>query len=142
VTGTKKHYFTFNEANAQIPILESTFARLLQLNAQLKTVYSELDDAGYAPDDEDFVIDPPGAPSDVIQTLATLRTLFDAARQSVESLTDMGCVVKQIEHGLVDWYAMRAGREVLLCWKLGEKSVGFWHEIDAGFTGRQSIATF
>ena len=49
-------------------------------------------------------------------------------------------MVKHIERGLVDWYALKDGREILLCWKLGEKSVGYWHELDTGFAGRQSIS--
>lgn len=137
-----KQYFTPAEANQQIPMLEDTFSRLLQLNAQLKPTYRRLDEAGFAPRDEDFEIAPAGAPNDVIGELSTLRALFDATRDTIDGLADAGCVVKHIENGLVDWYALKDGREVYLCWKLGEKTVGYWHELDTGFSSRQPISSF
>jgi hypothetical protein len=140
VAETRRRYFTPEEANGQIPMLEETFARLLQLNAHLKRVYRRLQESGFAPADEHFEIAPPGAPDSVIGDLSTLRTLFDATREAVEHLADAGCVLKNIEHGLVDWYALKDGREVFLCWKLGEKSVDHWHEVDVGFPGRQPLS--
>lgn len=140
VAGTQRQYFTPEEANRQIPMLEERFARLLQLNAQLKHVYRRLQEIGFAPPDENFEIAPPGAPESVVGDLSTLRALFDATREAVDELAVAGCVLKNIEHGLVDWYALMDGREVFLCWKLGEKSVEHWHEIDAGFPGRKPIS--
>lgn len=137
-----KLYFTLEEANSQIPMLERTFARLLQLNAHLKSTYKEVDEAGFAPNDDDFEIAPPGATTDVVHKLATLRTLFDATHDTIDDLVDAGCVVKHIEDGLVDWYAMKDDREVFLCWKLGEKSIRYWHEVDTDYAGRQPIDTF
>jgi hypothetical protein len=43
---------------------------------------------------------------------------------------------------LLDFPAMRAGREVCLCWQRGEESIEYWHEVEAGFAGRQPIAEF
>jgi len=134
-----KRYFTPEEASEQIPMLETTFSRLIQLNAQLKPVYHSLDEAGFAPENEHFEIAPDGAPPAVVGDLSTLRALFDATRDTIQELADAGCVVKHIERGLVDWYAIKDGREIMLCWKLGEKSVDYWHELDAGFNGRQPI---
>lgn len=54
-------------------------------------------------------------------------------------LQELGCLVKSLEDGLVDFPALREGREVYLCWKLGEEDIGFWHETDAGFAGRQPL---
>ena len=58
----------------------------------------------------------------------------------VEELSDTGVELKDYELGLVDFPATRGGRHVLLCWKLGEKTIGHWHETDAGFAGREPIA--
>lgn len=55
-------------------------------------------------------------------------------------LTALGVECKSPEIGLVDFPAERDGRTVLLCWRLGEPSVQFWHEVDAGFAGRQPLA--
>ena len=75
--------------------------------------------------------------------MLTLRADIDriAARIDgyVTELEQIGCVLKGFEQGLVDFYGMQDGRMVCLCWLQGEDSVTHWHEIDAGFQGRQMI---
>ena len=63
----------------------------------------------------------------------------DQVRALVEELQGLGCYFKGVEEGLVDWYSYYAGRPVFLCWKLGEPRIEWWHQIDAGFVGRQPI---
>lgn len=58
----------------------------------------------------------------------------------VEELRQLGVEPKSATEGLVDFPAMMEGRKVYLCWKLGEPEVLYWHEIDAGFQGRQPLA--
>ena len=58
---------------------------------------------------------------------------------TMESLTSAGVHVKDPGQGLVDFPARRSGRAVWLCWKVGESSVEFWHELDGGFAGRVPI---
>ena len=142
MTDANRKYFTVGEASAMIRMLEEHFGRMLQLQAQIRGVYERLDASGYAPDDDEFDVVPVGASPEVVNELATLRTLVDALKADVGSLYHAGCIVKDIDQGLVDWYAKKGEREVLLCWRLGEKSVGFWHDVDAGFAGRRSIETF
>ena len=57
----------------------------------------------------------------------------------IGELTDLGVEFKDYERGLVDFPGERDGRPVYLCWQLGEPEVRFWHELEAGFTGRQPI---
>jgi hypothetical protein len=54
-------------------------------------------------------------------------------------LEEIGCVFKGFEAGLVDFYALREDRLVFLCWRMGEPHIAHWHEVDAGFEGRQAI---
>jgi hypothetical protein len=54
----------------------------------------------------------------------------------------MGVLIKDINTGLLDFPAIRDEREVYLCWKFGEDDIAFWHEIEEGFAGRQSIDNF
>ena len=72
-----------------------------------------------------------------------LRSELDARTERLngylQELLDLGCQFKGFDDGLVDYHAMLEGRPVLLCWKLGEPEIGWWHEIDAGFAGRQRI---
>jgi hypothetical protein len=57
----------------------------------------------------------------------------------IEKVQGMGIELKDPELGLVDFRSIREGREVYLCWQLGEEHLSFWHEIDAGFAGRQPL---
>ena len=134
-----RRYFTVAEANAMIGMLEEHFGRMLQLQAQIRSTYARLDSAGHAPGDDSFEVAPAGVSTEVVGDLATLRTLVDALKVDVGALLESGCIVKDIDRGLIDWYAKVDGRDVFLCWKLGEKEVQFWHDLEAGFAGRHPI---
>jgi hypothetical protein len=60
----------------------------------------------------------------------------------VEELRKLGVQVKGLDTGLVDFPGEIAGRPVLLCWQLGEESVQYWHDVDAGFAGRQPLPSY
>jgi hypothetical protein len=64
---------------------------------------------------------------------------FDRLRTLVHHIQDQGVIIKDMGVGLLDFPCLREGREVYLCWRYGEHGIKFWHEIDAGFTGRQPI---
>jgi len=57
----------------------------------------------------------------------------------LRELEQVGCVFKGFEPPLVDFYALREDRPVFLCWSLGEERITHWHEVDAGYAGRQPI---
>jgi len=57
----------------------------------------------------------------------------------VERVQSYGCQLKDMEMGLIDFPAIRDGREVYLCWKLGEEQIGYWHDVEAGYAGRQPL---
>jgi hypothetical protein len=57
----------------------------------------------------------------------------------LKELEAIGCVFKGFDAGLVDFYTLRDDRPVFLCWKMGEARIEHWHELDAGFGGRQPI---
>jgi hypothetical protein len=59
----------------------------------------------------------------------------------ISEIRQLGVEIKGIDSGLVDFPAEVDGREVLLCWQLGEESVQYWHEVDAGFAGRRPVET-
>ncbi len=70
--------------------------------------------------------------------IAATRALRHA-QQTVEALHALGCEVKDLEMGLVDFRSLREGREVYLCWRVGEETISYWHELDTGFGGRQPL---
>lgn len=76
------------------------------------------------------------------------RAAEDASHAAVEKLrgladelSEIGCELKDGATGLIDFPSIRDGREVFLCWRLGEPSVAYWHELDAGYNGRQIVET-
>ncbi len=60
-------------------------------------------------------------------------------RRVLENFENSGCLVKDLEKGLVDFPTLFRGEEVYLCWKLDEASIGFWHAVSDGFSGRKAI---
>jgi hypothetical protein len=135
----EKRYFTVAEVNQMIPALEETFGRMLQMYTQIRSIYQGLKQLGFAPEEDDFPLAPPGANPDVINNRANLKMLIDALQEELTALQKAGCLVKGIEAGLADWYGKKEGRDIFLCWKLGEKEIGYWHEIEEGYTGRRTI---
>lgn len=70
-----------------------------------------------------------------------LETAVDRLQGFVDELTTIGVELKDYQSGLIDFIGRHQGRDVYLCWKLGETSVLYWHELQAGFAGRQPITT-
>jgi hypothetical protein len=64
---------------------------------------------------------------------------FDAL---IHRIQDTDVLIKDINLGLLDFPALKDGREVYLCWQYGEADIAFWHEIEAGYAGRQPIDSF
>jgi hypothetical protein len=67
---------------------------------------------------------------------------FDQLDRLVHRVQEAGVIFKDLNLGLIDFPAWREEHEVYLCWKYGEEQLSYWHEIDAGFAGRQPIETF
>ncbi|HLM31874.1 MAG TPA: DUF2203 domain-containing protein [Solirubrobacterales bacterium] len=65
---------------------------------------------------------------------------FLEVRALLAELQGLGIVVRDIDRGLIDFPAIRDGREVYLCWELDEGDVAFWHELESGFRGRRPLA--
>lgn len=114
-------YFDVDEANRLVPLLIARFntvrpwaERAIELERQI-----EADGAAAA--------------------LTSERDgLIERIRQALADIVELGIEIKAVD-GLVDFRARREGREVLLCWRYGEERVGFWHELDTGYAGRQPI---
>jgi hypothetical protein len=75
-------------------------------------------------------------------TLSKLVWDFEKLDNLLHGVQDTGAVVKDMASGLLDFPAIRNGQEVYLCWKVGEDRIEYWHEVEAGFAGRQSIDSF
>ena len=128
--------YTVDEVNALLPKVIARWETVMQLRQQLKGLYQELEAAGA----------PPGhaAPADASAKVARDRAVFDglaeALKDEVEAINATGCVIRDIESGLCDWEGEHEGRIVWLCWRYGERELGWFHELDAGFRGRRPIS--
>lgn len=76
------------------------------------------------------------------RALSKLIQDFEKLDALVHRVLDMDVLIKDVNIGLLDFPALRHGREVYLCWQYGEEDIAFWHEVEAGFAGRQPIDTF
>jgi len=69
-----------------------------------------------------------------------MENKIDRLTEYVEELTLVGCEIKDYEIGLVDFRARHQGRDVCLCWKLGEDHIYYWHEQTSSYAGRQPVS--
>ena len=81
----------------------------------------------------------PSAADELQLTRLRMQGLIDQMQAAVARLDDLGIVLRDIETGLVDFPASVAGRQVWLCWRVGERGIGWWHELQDGVAGRQPI---
>ena len=125
-----KRFFTVKEVNELIPFLTERLDQLCTVHKEIRTSFSERTPSLQK------VLSLGGIPVDYryFTQLSKLQSL-------VTEICSEGCQIKDIDDGLVDFPTIWEGREVCLCWKLGEAEVAFWHEVDAGFAGRQPLRT-
>ena len=128
------HYYTVKEANTMLPQLTRLLVKMQAEARQHGMVQTRVEDVtktvksnGYHNPIEDPLV------------AQVSEALTEAIREGLAQLAEWSIELKDISIGLVDFPAMRDGREVYLCWKLGELQVGFWHDLDTGFAGRQPL---
>jgi hypothetical protein len=78
-------------------------------------------------------------PNEIDRLQETMNAEASGVVRCVEELHSFGVLVKDLDEGLVDFPALRGDEEVLLCWRLGEEDIGFWHPADEGFAGRRPL---
>lgn|GEM_PF-920311 len=142
-------YFTLDEAQALVPRVRTLLGQALQLHGHLRIAIARLSEAGYAitwailrGEDElatDVVEDMPE--QDAEQALERARMIYRTLREIVGKIEELGAEVKAVVDGLVDFHSWCDGEhEVVLCWKLGEAEIRFFHGLEEGFAGRRSIS--
>jgi hypothetical protein len=78
-------------------------------------------------------------PATLADAAAEVERLERALARTVDEINEHGAQVKDLDEGLIDFPALRQGETVLLCWKLGEDEIRYWHTVDDGFAGRQEL---
>jgi len=129
--------FSLREANALLATLNEEFTRARQLRDELMGLQQKLQEAGRGIEGPDVVVEL-DAPPAVQRLQARAIRLIGKLRDILHEVAELGVEVKAAD-GLVDFRTKLHGRTVYLCWKYGEERVGYFHELDAGFTGRRPL---
>ena len=121
-------YFTPYEANVVLdeirPLMEEVVRIRMKIQARQPDLWPAIQGA----------VGNGGSP-----TLSKLFVEFERLDTLVHRIQATGVHIKDLNLGLMDFPALRQGREVYLCWRYGEERIEFWHELDAGFANRQMI---
>lgn len=136
-------FFSLDEANALVPRVATLMTRAIQLHTHLRVACQQLMRSGIRVTPEmlggrvvDVELDAAQR-----QRVAQARGLYEAVKDTVDAVESLGAEVKDVEKGLVDFNSLLDGKSrVLLCWKLGERSIDWYHDPDSGFSGRMPVA--
>jgi hypothetical protein len=123
-----KKYFSVDEANAFVPWLLEKMPAMQELTHRLG---HEFPDVKKAWKQSKFN-------GGSVQGVDYLRVAFAVARLRGE-MEAKGILIKGVENGLADFPSILDGREVLLCWRMPETEIRFWHDLDSGFAGRRPL---
>lgn len=122
-------YFTLESANRTLPLVRRIAEDIRALYPTLRDRVEEFQHVSIDTATE--------------EQLSELRSRIDEVARQINSclaeLDQIGCVFKGFEEGLIDFYTWHNGRPVLLCWKVGENEITHWHEVEAGYAGRQPV---
>ncbi len=124
--GVTKKYFTVAEANRALPYVSRIVAEITECYAQVVGLRQQIDDCACEQQQGTHQLD--------------YERSMDHLSDLLDELHQVGVELKDFEKGLLDFPAMHQGREIYLCWQRGEQCVQAWHELDAGFAGRQEVS--
>lgn len=128
-----KKYFTAQEANRMLPALRIGLRDLQAIRSRFESKYRELAILRRQG------VELRGGEDPFFQLECELEFMQMEASVIANSMAFQGVEVKDVEAGLVDFPAMIGGREVLLCWRLGEEQVEYYHGLHDGFQGRRRL---
>lgn len=121
-------YYTPQEANNLLEIVRPMVGELMGIGERIRARQPEI-----------WAVVEKSAGNGGNPELSRLLPDFDRLDALLHRLQDMGIEVKDLTTGLIDFPALKDGREIYLCWKYNEGLIQFWHEVEAGFAGRQPI---
>jgi hypothetical protein len=121
-------YFTLQEANEALVSIRAWMEEIQTIRQQILKHQPEI-----------WSVMEKSAGNGGNPTLSRMVKSFDKLDELIHAIQNIGAIIKDINTGLLDFPAIRDGHEVYLCWKYGEVDIAYWHEIEDGFAGRQSI---
>ena len=129
-------YFSRREAEELLPMIGSCLGEALERKKRIEALDEELSRAAAK-------IMALGGSIPPYEKLSATRSererTLSELQKAITQIQETGCVVKDLDMGLVDFPSLRDGQEIYLCWKVGEQRIGFYHGIDEGFAGRKPL---
>ena len=129
-------FFNLREAEQLLPHLESLLNTAIRSKKNMEKLDAELGQLSQR------IVVVGGLLVDYEQVWG-MRTQKDASstelREALEQIESSGCLIKDLDIGLIDFPCLVDNREIYLCWKLGEPNIRFWHNTDEGFQGRKPL---
>jgi hypothetical protein len=128
--------FTLDEAQSLLPVLESLLKRAVEGKRAADSIQERLQDLNRK------IFLTGGLLVDVARVRrqrSSMEQHVQQAKDSLDEIDAIGVQVKDLDTGLLDFPCEVNGETVLLCWKMGESRIDFWHTMDSGFRGRQPI---
>ena len=125
-----KRRFSLAEANRSLPLVQRVVGDIVKTHAMATKLQHEVERHAGGKQ--------PQPTAGAIQE--QLDSCMNKLEDFVDELSEIGCELKDYQMGLIDFVGRHEGRDVYLCWKLGEERITHWHEVDTGFAGRQSVA--
>ena len=128
------HYFTREEAEALLPQITIVLLKIQEHRRAMQQTQEELNALRAQSMNNGHSL------HERIEGLQkTLVEHVEALQALARELRQFGCELKDPDTGLIDFLSLRKDREVYLCWRLGEERINYWHDLDAGFRGRQPL---
>ncbi len=128
-----RKYFTLAEANRTLPLVKRVVADITALYPKWRELVYRYEYAAAQARPEW------GESNEQLELRGDIEAVARNINQYLEELEQVGCVFKGFEQGLVDFYGKLDGRDVFWCWKVGEDRIEHWHDLEAGYAGRQPV---
>ena len=122
-----KRRFTLAQANSTLPLVRRIVGDIVRTHGLVQRLQAEMEHAAAA--------------REQAATQSKLDESVTRLEDYIDELSEVGCELKDYQIGLIDFVGRHQSRDVYLCWKLGEEKVGYWHEMNAGYAGRQPAST-
>jgi len=130
----KPRQFTLEEANALLPRLSDLLLQIQESKARHDRLEEQAEEYAHHVSSNGHVVE-----RKLNETRQELAKAAAEVNSLIDRVNELGCEVKDIDEGLVDFPSEREGRDVYLCWKLGEPDIRWWHDLETGFAGRQPL---
>ena len=118
--------FTLDQANSSLPLVRRIVTDIVRTHSEAASFQQQFERTTVK--------------REQAQLQQKLELTMHRLEDYVDELSEIGCDLKDYQLGLIDFTGRHQGRDIYLCWKLGEEKIAFWHELDTGIAGRKPVS--